>query len=118
MHATKKWCDDQLKNLDYDNEKVDLTDFFSDETHAHCKIYFQFREIIQQYIFSDKILILLKCEKSKKTWNWKHILNSDLESISEIKMLETESDDEKKSDDVQDFENIMTSINKRIEIEK
>ena len=95
-----------------------MTDFFSDETHAHCKIYFQLKEIVQQYIFFDKTLILLKCEKSKKAWNWKHILDSDFKSISEIKMLETESDDEKESNNVQDFENMMTSIDERTEVEE
>ena len=33
-------------------------------------------------------------------------------------MLETKSDDEKKSDNVQDFENMITSIDERTEVEK
>ncbi len=118
MHAIKKWCDNQLKNLDYDNEKINLTDFFSDETCTYCKIYLQFKKIVQQYIFSDKTLILLKYKKSKKTWNWKCILNSDFESISEIKMLKTESDNEKELNDMQDFENIMISIDEKTEVEE
>ena len=60
----------------------------------------------------------MKYEKSKKAWNWKCILDSDFESISEIKMLEIKSDNEKKLNDVQDFENMMISINEKTEIEK
>ena len=95
-----------------------MTDFFSNEIHAHCKIYFQFKEIVQQYIFSDKTSILLKYEKLKKTWNWKCILNSDFESISEIKMLKTESDNEKELNNMQDFENIIINIDEKTEVEE
>lgn len=110
--ATKQWCDNQLKNLDYNDEKVNLEEFFPDEIRAHCKIYLQFREIIQQHVFSHETSILSECEKSKKAWKWRHNSNSKLDLISELDMLEKELDSE------QNFQDMMNDIDEIIETER
>ena len=69
LPTTKQWCESQLRNLNYVDEKVNIGEFFSNEICAHCEVYLQLKEIIQQHIFSNKISILSKCEKPKEVWN-------------------------------------------------
>ena len=36
---TKKWCDVELKKLDYEYTRITASKYFSDDIKVHCSVY-------------------------------------------------------------------------------
>ena len=66
----KKWCDVELKKLDYRYIRITASEYFSDDTRVHCSVYLQFQAAVQTHIASEKKSHLSKCKKSEESWNW------------------------------------------------
>ena len=75
---TKKWCDVELKKLDYKYTRVIASKYFSDDTRIHCSVYLQFQTAVQTHIASEKKSHLSKCKKYEESWNW----NADVSTIN------------------------------------
>ena len=94
-----------MKKLDYRYTKISASEYFSDDTRAHCSVYLQLWAILQTHVTSKRESHLSLCEKSKKTWKW----NS--ESII-IKMNDVTNADisEKKEDSEATSENFIENL--------
>ncbi len=66
----KKWCDVELKKLDYRYIRITASEYFSDDTRVHCSVYLQFWAAVQTHIASEKKSHLSKYKKSEESWNW------------------------------------------------
>ena len=66
----KKWCDIELKKLDYKYIRITANEYFSDDIKVHCSIYLQLQAAIQTHIASEKKSHLSKYKKSEESWNW------------------------------------------------
>jgi len=75
---TKKWCDAELKKLDYRYIRVTASEYFSDNTRVHCSVYLQLWAAVHAHIASEKKPHLSKCKKSEESWNW----NADVSTIN------------------------------------
>ncbi len=42
---TKKWCDAELKKLDYRYTRVTASEYFPDDTRVHCSVYYNFKQL-------------------------------------------------------------------------
>ena len=86
----KKWCDIELKKLDYKYIRITASEYFSDDIKVHCSVYLQFQTAVQIYIASKKKSHLSKCKKSEESWNW----NAD---VSIINVRSTDLSEEKEN---------------------
>ena len=87
---TKKWCDVELKKLDYEYTRITASKYFSDDTRIHCSIYLQFQAAVQTHIASETKSHLSKYKKSEELWNW----NAD---VSTINVKSTDLSEEKEN---------------------
>ncbi len=86
----KKWCDVELKKLDYRYIRITASEYFSDDTRVHCSVYLQLQAAVQTHIVSEKKSHLSKCKKSEESWNW----NAD---VSTINVKSTDFSEEKEN---------------------
>ena len=63
----KKWCDIELKKLDYKYIKIIASEYFSNNIKVHCSIYLQFQAVIQIHIAFEKKSHLFKCKKFEES---------------------------------------------------
>ena len=96
----KDWCDAELEKLGYKYIKVTASEYFPDDTRAHCSVYLQLWAALHAHIAFKKKPHLSLCEKSKGAWQWNsESIVSEMNDVESADISEEREDSEATPED-------------------
>ncbi len=89
-----------MKKLGYRYTKVSASEYFPDDTRAHCSVYLQLWAVLQAHVTSKRESHLSLCEKSKEAWKWNpESIITEMNDVTSADISEEREDSEATSED-------------------